>query len=255
MLKRTFVHLPGVGAATERNLWARGFHSWDDFCDPSKLPFSKKRADELTSCLIESARHLDEKNPAHFAGRLNSNMFWRFFPEFRNCLAYLDIETTGLGAYSDHITTAAVYDGKSIATYVHGKNLEELPEALRAYKVLVTYNGSCFDIPFVEKFFGVTLDHVHIDLRYLLGVDGYFAVLLWDEYRKTGDPGAIETLLSYNVADTVNLETLAVMAYNRKLAQTPFHEICALPLPCPPVNPFSPDARLIREIRSRYYFV
>ena len=34
------------------------------------------------------------------------------------------------------------------------------------------------------------------DLR---DIDGYFAVLLWNEYVRTGDQKALDTLLAYNI--------------------------------------------------------
>jgi hypothetical protein len=30
MLEQTFIHIPGVGRHTERELWASGIHDWDD---------------------------------------------------------------------------------------------------------------------------------------------------------------------------------------------------------------------------------
>jgi len=57
----------------------------------------------------------------------------------------------------------------------------------------------------------------------LKDIDGYFAVLLWDEYQRTGDQKVLDTLLAYNIQDTINLENLMVTAYNMKLRQTPFY--------------------------------
>lgn len=60
----------------------------------------------------------------------------------------------------------------------------------------------------------IRLGHAHIDLRcilYSLGIrgdlkdiDGFLAVLLWDEYQRTRDQKVLETLLAYNVQDTIN---------------------------------------------------
>ena len=160
---------------------------------------------------------------------------------------YLDIETTGLDRHFNDITTIALYSGEFIQTYVRGQNLEDFIKNIQKYKVIVSYNGKSFDIPFIESFFKIRLNHAQIDLRYVLyslgfkgglkkdakrqlgmdrgdlsDIDGFFAVLLWDEYQKTGDPKALETLLSYNIQDTVTLENLMVTAYNMKLRQTPF---------------------------------
>jgi len=41
-------------------------------------------------------------------------------------------------------------------------------------------------------------------------------VLLWNEYQKTGDQKALDTLLAYNVQDMIILENLMVKAYKSK---------------------------------------
>ncbi len=64
----------------------------------------------------------------------------------------------------------------------------------------------------------------------------------------------METLLAYNMADTVNLETLMVQAFNMKVSETPFHKL-RIPLPRPPCIPFKPDAALIDELRQDYFGV
>lgn len=63
-----------------------------------------------------------------------------------------------------------------------------------------------------------------IDRGDLSDIDGYYAVILWDAYKRTGDERNLKMLLDYNSADARNLETLMVMAYNMKLKGTPFYE-------------------------------
>jgi len=281
MLQHTFVHLPGIGAKTERSLWQNGIDSWEFFRDEHGWvlsPFGPQRYDALRRRLEVCRERLRVADPGYFARTLAAQYLWRLFADFRECAAYLDIETTGLGGPYDHITTAAVYDGREVFYYIHGDNLDLFARDLRKYKILITYNGSCFDLPFIRNCLGVAVDHVHIDLRYLLGnlgyrgglkgcerslgldrgeldgVDGWFAVLLWNEYRKTGNVKALETLLAYNMADTVNLENLMVQAFNMKLGETPFNEL-RIPMPCPPCIPFKPDAALIDELRRRNFGV
>jgi hypothetical protein len=281
MLQNTFVHLPGIGINTELSLWQRGIHSWDSFCDEQGLnlaPFGRGRYEALRGRLEKCRERLCARDPAHFAAALRPQLLWRLFAEFRDCAAYLDIETTGLGGPSDHITTAALYDGRQVFYYVYGDNLDLFARDLEKYRLLITYNGSCFDLPFIRNQFGIAVDHVHIDLRYLLsslgyrgglkgcerslgldraelnGVDGYFAVLLWYEYAERGNAKALETLLAYNIADTVNLENLMVRAFNMKLSETPFQEL-KIPLPRPPAVPFKPDTALIAELRHRFFSV
>ncbi|MFN2456300.1 MAG: ribonuclease H-like domain-containing protein, partial [Pyrinomonadaceae bacterium] len=94
---------------------------------------------------------------------LASNQHWRLFPEFRASIAYLDIETTGLG-YGDSITTIAIYDGKSVRHYVKNQNLERFKKDIKEYSLIVTYNGKCFDVPFIESHFQIKINQVHLDL-------------------------------------------------------------------------------------------
>ena len=219
MLQNTFIHIQGIGAITEQRLWESGLRDWDAFTDDISIPLSGKRKYLLQKGIEESRQHLYQNNPVYFSQCLPANQTWRFFPEFRNSTVYLDIETTGLDRYFNDITTIALYDGESIQTYVQGQNLEDFIEDIQKYKVIVSYNGKSFDIPFIESFFKIRLNHAQIDLRYVLyslgfrgglkgcerqlgmdrgdlsDIDGFFAVLLWDEYQKTGDPKALETLV------------------------------------------------------------
>ena len=120
---------------------------------------------------------------------------------------------------------------------------------------------------------GLFLDQAHVDLRYVLrslglsgglkgcerqlgiargdleDVDGYFAVLLWDDYRRKRNPRALETLLAYNIQDVVNLEALLVTAYNLKIRPTPFAERNRLPTPVAPELPFRADRETIARLR------
>jgi len=85
------------------------------------------------------------------------------------------------------------------------------------------------------------------DLR---DVDGFFAVLLWDEYQKSGNQKALDTLLSYNVQDTVTLENLMVTTYNMKLRDTPFYDNLLIEDSITPSNPFRADLATIDRIKS-----
>ena len=276
-MQHSFCHLPGIGVASEKRLWASGIHTWDDLlaAKTSDLPFSGRRAGIIHQQLERSRSALASGDVDYFADAMPSGLSWRLFPEFRDRTAYLDIETTGMGDPDDYITAISLYNGRSVSTYVHGRNMDDFEEDVKNYEVIVTYNGKCFDVPFIRGHLGVEMSHAQIDLRYVLkrlgyggglkgcekklglgrdeldGVDGYFAVLLWREYCETGDPRVLETLLAYNAVDTVNLETLMVLAYNMNLKDTPFAESLALPLPRPPEIPFTADRGILEAIRSR----
>ena len=45
------------------------------------------------------------------------------------------------------------------------------------------------------------------------GVDGFEAVRLWKRWEKHNDSEALEKLIEYNRADTINLEPITKMVY------------------------------------------
>lgn len=272
MLKNTFIHIPGIGNITEQRLWESGIQHWDQCTGNHSIRLSPTRMDTINTCLEQSYQHLKTGNLNYFSEHLPANLHWRFFPEFRDSIVYLDIETTGLESWSNKITTIALYDGNSIYHYVNGQNLDDFVDDIKKYKVIVTYNGKSFDVPFIESYFGITLNSPHIDLRYILsslgytgglksceiqlgmnrgdlsGIDGYFAVLLWFEYQRNKNQKALETLLAYNIQDVLNLENLMVIAYNLKIKDTPFYEN-QLPEPVfLPGNPFKVDLETVERI-------
>ncbi|HWP42683.1 MAG TPA: ribonuclease H-like domain-containing protein [Blastocatellia bacterium] len=274
MLTSTFCHIPGISLSQEQRLWSLGIDTWEALARARAADLPRRAVPSVRASLKRSLESLERNDPVYFAEMLPSGLHWRMFPDFRRSIAYLDIETTGLGS-RDAITTIVLYDGHTIYHYVRGQNLDRFPRDVARFPVVVTYNGKCFDVPFIERFFEIRMEHVHIDLRYVLrslgytgglkacerslgldrgelsDVDGYTAVLLWEDFVRNSNPRALETLLAYNVQDVVNLETLMVMAYNLNLEATPFRESRRLPLPAPPRLPFEADRYTLDRIKRK----
>jgi uncharacterized protein YprB with RNaseH-like and TPR domain len=274
MLEHTFCHINGIGARSEAELWAKGALSWEDAL-AGRFEASRPFKDFLKRKIEESAQQLEAGNARFFSERLGSGFAWRMFNAFRRSTVYLDIETTGVSGEGEHITTIAMYDGERVHSYVHDENPLWVREFLAQFKVVVTYNGKSFDVPMIRKHLSLEMDHAHLDLRFILaslglkgglkgcerrlgisreeldGADGYTAVLLWEDFRRTGARKSLETLLAYNALDAANLETLMVMAYNMKLAETPFHDSHALPLPEKPCNPYSVHPGALKRVMDR----
>jgi len=275
MLKNTFIHIPGVGIKTEKRLWELGILDWNDFKETFSDNLPQRRITHFKTYIRESKDHLETGNSKYFEELLPSNLHWRLFSEFRHSTAYLDIETTGIKMWGFEITTISLYDGKSIFYYVKDQNLEDFEKDIKKYEVIVTYNGKSFDIPFIEDYLSISLKQAHIDLRYILAslgyggglkgceqqfgiarpdledIDGYFAIFLWDDFQRNKNQKALETLLAYNMLDTVNLEKLMVLSYNLKLKDTPFLDTHQIPVPPQPAIPFQADRKTIDRIKKR----
>jgi uncharacterized protein YprB with RNaseH-like and TPR domain len=276
MLSHTFCHIPRIGVKTESRLWEAGIHTWEDFLARGSGDMGKGLYATARAGLEESLRRLDSRDAGWFQAGLPSAEAWRLYGDFSDKAAFLDIETTGLGARGDHITTIALYAGGELRTYVWGDNLDDFQDHVREFELIVSFNGKCFDQPIIERHFGIELPRAHIDLRYVAaslglkgglksvekrlgisrdgvdGVDGWFAVLLWNEWDKYADEAALQTLLAYNAADAVNLERLLVHCYNARLERTPFYLGRCLPDANYPQIPFQADMECVERVRSRY---
>lgn len=111
--------------------------------------------------------------------------------------------------------------------------MDNLLDSINGAGKIYTYNGSRFDLPFINGALGIDLNLVasHHDLMYdcwrrnlkggfkaveqqlgiprqLQGITGWDAVLLWQRYQYYGDHNALATLLKYNEEDVVNLKVL-----------------------------------------------
>lgn len=151
---------------------------------------------------------------------------------------YLDIETTGLSTMTDTITVVGICltsGGVHKVIQLVGEDIKthKLLEVLPKTSVIYTYNGSQFDLPFIEKRLGIdiTIHCKHHDLmfdcwkRNLYGglkavekrlgiqrrlklIDGETAVRLWHDYRRNQNEDSLAVLLKYNEEDVLNLKAL-----------------------------------------------
>lgn len=234
MLQESFVLLPGVRQATERKFWAQGVSSWSDFVSSSKVKgVGKARKERCDRLLTRAERHRREQNAPFFYHALPFSDQWRLYDEFKDEAVYLDIETDG---YRNGITVIGLSDGVEAKTMVRGFNFNKrlLMEELAKYKMVVTFNGASFDIPIIERYFGIKIRLPHLDLRFAgkrIGLSGGLksierqlnikrrdevndmsgedAVYLWEMWKLTGNRDYLNKLVWYNEEDILNLKPLA----------------------------------------------
>jgi len=238
VLRSTFLHIPGIGPKTERRIWDLGITRWDDFLESGISVNSTSARQRICEYVMLSKEALQRRDAEFFTRTLPKAEWWRLYDEFKEDTVFLDIETTGLSFYYNEITLVGLTNGKGPRLYVRGQNLSGFVEEIQKYSVMVTFNGTLFDLPFLRQKFGqLVLPPVHIDLRFLLkrlgyagglksiesrfgierddeikDIDGFGATALWNRYT-CGDHHALELLVKYNMADVENLETLMARGY------------------------------------------
>lgn len=232
MLRNTFIHLNGIGSATEKKLWRKGIHCWDDLLERGLEFLPTMRQSPIHANVCESIRRYNTGDWNFFEQSLPSSQKWRAYNDLKDKVLFLDIETTGL-TDADSITLIGTYNGSESKMFVAGFNLEDAAAEISRYPLLVTFNGTCFDLPLIKRHFHkLAHNHIHIDLRYPLcwlgyrgglkvierrfGIqrssetrflDGWDAVRLWHEHRR-GSREALELLKKYNEEDVRNLKHL-----------------------------------------------
>ena len=235
-VENSFIGTDGVGEKTERSIWEQGITHWDEF-EPSVV--GGQRGDRIQQFIDEGRDRVAETDVTYFDHAFPSSERWRLYETFRERTCFFDIETTGLDQDRNQVTTVSLHQDGETQTLVAGDDLtaENLRAAFDSADLLVTFNGKRFDVPFLETNFDVDLDRPHLDLMYTckkiglsgglkqveqdIGIErdrpdisGRDAVRLWREHEQ-GRDGALETLVSYNREDTVNLKTLAETATER----------------------------------------
>ena len=238
MITNTFIFLERIGGKVEQNIWKNGIHDWNSFLSkPSIRGMARHRKLYYDRKILNARKALYNFDSSHFLKLLPQSEMWRLYDFFKEDAVFLDIETTGLSKNEDDITVFGLYDGINTKIMINGINLEynALKKELQRYKLLITFNGASFDIPFIEKRYPGLLPKIpNFDVRSVtdrlglkgglknieksLGikrsniVDKFYggdALTLWRMYRATGDEYYLNLLVEYNEYDIINLKTVA----------------------------------------------
>lgn len=249
MIQNTFCILDGIGEKTEKRLWKKGVLTWDDFINNDSIDFisvnNKKIYNDILSILN---MELEKCNTKYLSNNIKRREHWRFFEKFKDSAVCLDIETNGfMPDKGGYVTVVGLYNGYDYKCFIQNINLnsEDLQKELSNYRILVTYFGTGFDVPFLLRTMsGLEFNMPHFDTCFcsrkvgykrglkklesalgierdhsVQGLNGYDAVKLW-EYYCNGSNEALDLLILYNKEDTVNLFKTAEILYQELKEQT-----------------------------------
>lgn len=231
-LERTFQLTKGMGPWRERDLWARELATWSDFEQAASagVVMNERLDRELLEAIEKGRDALNRRSLAELAQLVPVREHWRLYGHFIDEAAFFDIE-----ADAEHEpTVVGVMDRQGVATFRRQHSLDALPERLASSPIWVTFNGSVFDVPALEKSFGdFPKPVVHLDLRFLIrhaklkgglkgvegtiglgrpphlkGINGLDAIRLWREWTINGELGALRLLVEYNLYDAINLRSV-----------------------------------------------
>ena len=242
MIQNTFQILERVSERREKSIWKQGIRTWDDFLGTACVKgIPKEKKPYFDRQLEKAKKHLHLHDSSYFTNLLPSVQAWRLYGNFRQDAVFLDIETEGVCQHAD-IVVFGLYDGIRTKTMIRGINFDPhaLKQELQKYSLIITFNGSSFDLPFIRRRYDFLPGIPHIDIRHCcarLGMAGglkeielLFGVkrsdlvrriangdplLLWRMYRASGDTHYLHLLIEYNEEDTINLKKITDYCYAR----------------------------------------
>jgi uncharacterized protein len=273
MLRATFQLVPGLGPRRERQLWQSRVTDWSALRDAPEALLPGALQEPLHAAVHGAEVALTAGDLAGLAAALPGREHWRLYGAFADRAVFLDIEADVTGGHPDWlpeipvdcgprearhvraregITAVGLLDARGPRILLRGHDLADLPAAIPPSALIVTFNGSSFDLPALERAFpGWRRPVAHVDLRPLLarlghhgglkaierqtgvgrpdhlrGLDGPGAVWMWRRATR-GDTTALRLFAEYNLWDTVNLRPLMAITYNLLAARSglPFRQL------------------------------
>jgi uncharacterized protein YprB with RNaseH-like and TPR domain len=241
MILSTFCHIKGVGPRLESRLWKAGIKDWNAALrEENRLVLQKLLGklpvDGFVEAVSSSLQQYNSRNLKALGENLQPSELWRLLDDFLLEALFLDIETGVDETGNQTITVLGTYKPtEGYHCFVYGRNREEFPIYFESHPLVVTFNGARFDLPAIKATFpGISEPQLHVDLFFtsrraglrgslkklekyfgiprdndIDGLNGYDALKLWNAWFQEKDKNALELLIRYNRADTVNLKGLA----------------------------------------------
>ncbi len=227
MIRKSFSFLPGIGKKKEIHIINQGITSWTKFLNTENIVgISKKRKLFYNQKIKQAEKALYSFDSSYFN---NFKEKWKLYNFFKDEALFLDIEA------NKDITVIGISDGVESKTFVDNINLgrKNLQKEIDKYKIIITFNGSSYDLPILKKKLNIKINIPHIDLRHLCagcGLNGGLKEIekklgikrrniisnmkngdpstLFRMYKGSGNPYYLNLLIEYNEEDTINMKRI-----------------------------------------------
>ena len=233
MIKKSFIFLEKVGKRKEKSIWKQ-VKDWNEFLKSGSIKgIAKEKKRYYDRKINEAKEALLKEDANYFVGKLPSVEMWRIYDYFKEECGYLDLEVDSNGK----IILVGISDYYKSNFFVKGINLskEIIEKELSKYKIIVTFNGSSFDLPKLKKL-GTNIKIPHLDLKPLcvnLGLKGGLKevekalelrrpqhlkgnpVKLWKAFHASNDRDYLDLLIEYNREDIENLKGVTDYVYKK----------------------------------------
>ena len=235
MIEKTFTFLPGIGSKKEKSIYKQGIRNWNSFLETKKVKgISEERKSLMDEEIEKAKKELYGEKLSYFLKNLPKKENYKLYELFKDELVFLDIEVDS----KRNIIVVGLFDGFESKFLVKNVNLyrEILKKELEKYKLIVTFNGSSFDLPLIEKQFNLPLTFLHIDLKHLcrkVGLTGSLKEIefklnlkrpthlyghpadAWRTAHASQDDRYIKAMLNYNEEDLINLKPILDYCYKK----------------------------------------
>ncbi|MBC7659293.1 MAG: ribonuclease H-like domain-containing protein [Chitinophagaceae bacterium] len=276
LLRKSFIHLRGVGERTEKHLWSLGIHDWEDLSREASQIFGARKLADIQEDLDLTLEAWEKRDLYYFHKALPSADRWRMIRGAFDDIAYFDIEASGGGLppLAESTVIAFLFRGELLQEHEKNAKRALIHYILEEASLLATFNGAAYDVPFLAHEFEVPFAKAHVDLchwlrnqgfkgglkaiqkafphlhqRSSMDIDGWDAVKLWRLYEQ-GHDAALTSLMCYNAEDVLILHPLLVEAYNRQSEANPELDAGLLSVSPLPELTTEVDSAIFAKLRS-----
>lgn len=239
MIRNSFIFLDRIGLNMEKNILRQGVLDWNTFLSKDKIMnISDKRKAYYDLRLMEAKAHLQKDDSSYFHRILPLSETWRLYEYFRDDCVFLDIEVSSVTKNDSEVIVIGLYDGFDTKLMIRGINLDmiNLSKELKNYKLIVTFNGNVFDMPFLRKRYPSLIPDMPVldlrtacnriglkgglkDIEKTLGIRRDNPIVgklcngdplkLYKMFKASGDKYYLDLLVEYNEEDIINLKPIA----------------------------------------------